>query len=46
LCPKNRARYTAYSQQEHETALKLVDRFFGEVTSIDDIRPLWPPRNL
>lgn len=36
----------AYSQQEHETALKLVDRFFGEVTSIDDIRPLWPPRNL
>jgi ureidoacrylate peracid hydrolase len=36
----------AYSQQEHETALKLVDRFFGEVTSIDDIRPLWSPRNL
>jgi ureidoacrylate peracid hydrolase len=35
----------AYSQEEHETALKLVDRFFGEVTSIDDIRPLWPPRN-
>ena len=36
----------AYSQQEHETALKLVDRFFGEVVSMDDIRPLWPLRNL
>jgi len=36
----------AYSQQEHETALKLVDRFFGEVVSMDDIRPLWPHRNL
>jgi len=36
----------AYSQQEHETALKLVDRFFGEVVSIDDIRLLWPLRNV
>lgn len=36
----------AYSQQEHETALKLIDRFFGEVVSIADLRPLWPLRNL
>jgi ureidoacrylate peracid hydrolase len=35
----------AYSQQEHETALKLIDRFFGEITTIDHLRPLWPPRN-
>jgi ureidoacrylate peracid hydrolase len=35
----------AYSQQEHENALKLIDRFFGEVTTIDQIRQLWPLRN-
>jgi ureidoacrylate peracid hydrolase len=31
----------AYSQQEHETALKLIDRFFGEIVSLDELRPLW-----
>lgn len=36
----------AYSQQEHDTALELVDRFFGDVVSIDDIRQLWPAQNL
>jgi ureidoacrylate peracid hydrolase len=36
----------AYSPEEHEIALKIVDRFFGEVTSIDEILPLWPTRNL
>lgn len=35
----------AYSQQEHETALKLIDRFFGEVVFIADLLPLWPLRN-
>jgi len=35
----------AYSQPEHETALKLIDRFFGEITTIDHLRPLWPLRN-
>ncbi len=35
----------AYSQQEHENALKLIDRFFGEVTTIDQICQLWPLRN-
>ena len=35
----------AYSEQEHETALKLIDRFFGEVTSLDEICRLWPMRN-
>jgi ureidoacrylate peracid hydrolase len=37
---------SAYSPQEHETALKLIDRFFGEVVSIGDLLKLWPPRNL
>ena len=32
----------AYLQQEHETALKLIDRFFGEITTIDHLRRLWP----
>jgi ureidoacrylate peracid hydrolase len=35
----------AYSQEEHEIALRLIDRFFGEVTSLDALRPLWPLRN-
>ena len=35
----------AYSQQEHETALELIDRFFGEITTIDHRRQLWPLRN-
>jgi ureidoacrylate peracid hydrolase len=33
----------AYSQQEHETALNLIDRFFGEITTIDRLREFWPP---
>jgi ureidoacrylate peracid hydrolase len=32
----------AYSQAEHETALKIIDRFFGEITQLDTIRSLWP----
>jgi ureidoacrylate peracid hydrolase len=32
----------AYSPQEHETALNLIDRFFGEITTIDHLRGLWP----
>lgn len=35
----------AYSQQEHETSLAVIDRFFGEIATLDDLRPLWPPRN-
>jgi nicotinamidase-related amidase len=35
----------AYSQQEHEIALKLIDRFFGEITTIDELRSLWSLRN-
>src|SRR5690606_5669825 len=35
----------AYSQEEHEAALKIIDRFFGEVVSIADLRPLLPPSN-
>jgi ureidoacrylate peracid hydrolase len=36
----------AYSQEEHETALNLIDRFFGELTSIYELRSLWPLPNL
>jgi ureidoacrylate peracid hydrolase len=35
----------AYSKEEHEGALKTIDRFFGEVVSIDDLRMLWLGRN-
>jgi ureidoacrylate peracid hydrolase len=31
----------AYSAAEHEMALKLIDRFFGEVTTIDRLKTLW-----
>lgn len=32
----------AYSKAEHETALMLIDRFFGEVTGMDTLCSLWP----
>lgn len=35
----------AYSRDEHETALRIIDRFFGEVTTLDALLPLWPLRN-
>ena len=35
----------AYSQAEHETALKLIDRFFGEITRLDQVCSLWPLPN-
>lgn len=31
----------AYSEAEHDTALKLIDRFFGEVTTIERLKTLW-----
>ena len=31
----------AYSQAEHEAALKIIDRFFGEITQLDAICSLW-----
>jgi ureidoacrylate peracid hydrolase len=34
----------AYSSEEHETSLKVIDRFFGEVVSMDVILPHWPKR--
>jgi ureidoacrylate peracid hydrolase len=33
----------AYSAQEHEASLKVIDRFFAEVAVMDAIRPHWPP---
>ena len=35
----------AYSKDEHEFALKTIDRFFGEVVMIDDLKTLWTGRN-
>ena len=32
----------AYSQQEQETALKLIDRFIGETTTMGPVRQIWP----
>lgn len=32
----------AYSAEEHNTTLKTIDRFFGEVTSIAELQALWP----
>jgi ureidoacrylate peracid hydrolase len=34
----------AYSVQEHEAALKVIDRFFGEVADMNTIRPYWPAK--
>jgi len=31
----------AYSAEEHNTTLKTIDRFFGEVTSIAELQALW-----
>ena len=31
----------AYSAAEHDTALKLIDRFFGEVTTIERLKTIW-----
>ena len=35
----------AYSQADHDMTLFNIDRFFGEVTSIDELQSIWPARN-
>jgi ureidoacrylate peracid hydrolase len=35
----------AYVQADHDMTLKNIDRFFGEVSSIDELTALWPARN-
>lgn len=35
----------AYSQADHDMALKNIDRFFGELTTIDELSVFWPARN-
>jgi ureidoacrylate peracid hydrolase len=35
----------AYVQADHDMTLKNIDRFFGEISSIDELTALWPPRN-
>jgi ureidoacrylate peracid hydrolase len=36
----------AYTNEEHQTALKTFDRYFGEVVSIDGLAGLWALRNI
>jgi ureidoacrylate peracid hydrolase len=36
----------AYTSEEHQTALKTFDRYFGEVASIDGLVGLWALRNI
>jgi ureidoacrylate peracid hydrolase len=31
----------AYSAAEHETALRMIDRFFGEITTIEQLKTRW-----
>ena len=35
----------AYVQADHDMTLKNIDRFFGEISSIDELTALWPARN-
>lgn len=35
----------AYSIADHEATLSNVDRFFGEVSSIEDLSAIWRGRN-
>lgn len=35
----------AYSQADHDMTLKNVDRFFGELSTIDELIGFWPARN-
>jgi ureidoacrylate peracid hydrolase len=36
----------AYSVEEHETALKTLDRFFGEIVTIAELKATWSRRNV
>ncbi len=35
----------AYSREEHETTLRNIDRFFGEISTIDELSGIWSGRN-
>jgi hypothetical protein len=35
----------AYVDADHDMTLKNIDRFFGEIASIDELTALWPARN-
>lgn len=35
----------AYSAEEHNTTLRTIDRFFGEIASIAELQALWPCNN-
>jgi len=35
----------AYVQADHEMTLNNIDRFFGEIASINELTALWPARN-
>ena len=35
----------AYSNEEHEMTVRNIDRFFGEVSTIEELRGIWSGRN-
>jgi hypothetical protein len=35
----------AYTQEEHDKTLKDIDRFFGELTTIAQLKSLWAKRD-
>ncbi|HET9716155.1 MAG TPA: isochorismatase family cysteine hydrolase [Pseudolabrys sp.] len=35
----------AYSHEEHEMTVRNIDRFFGEVSTIEELREIWSGRN-
>jgi ureidoacrylate peracid hydrolase len=35
----------AYSAAEHDTSLKMIDRFFGEITTIEHLKARWSGSN-
>jgi len=35
----------AYVAADHDMTLKNIDRFFGEIASMDELTAVWPARN-
>ena len=35
----------AYSNEEHEMTVRNIDRFFGEISTIEELRGIWSGRN-
>ena len=35
----------AYSHEEHDMTVRNIDRFFVEVSTIEELRDIWPGQN-